>query len=121
MVATGLLCYLSGLIDISIANFGTSQAAAYVGISNVFLLTLFIMAAGPGSGGHVNPTITFATMVTGHTGFSRGRLKHTQGKQGCIEKLIEPLGILYLVGQTIGAAVAGGILRGVFGHERSIE
>ena len=53
MVATGLLCYLSGLIDTTIGNFGTSQGAAYAGLTNIFLLTLFIMAAGPGSGGHV--------------------------------------------------------------------
>lgn len=52
-VATGLLCYLSGLIDTTIGNFGTSQGAAYAGVTNIFLLTLFIMAAGPGSGGHV--------------------------------------------------------------------
>lgn len=72
MIATGLLCYLSGLIDASITNFDTTHGAAYVGLSNVFLLTLLIMAAGPGSGGHVNPTITFATMVTGLTGLARG-------------------------------------------------
>ena len=53
MVATGLLCYLSGLIDTTIGNFGTSHGAAYAGFTNIFLLTLFIMAAGPGSGGHV--------------------------------------------------------------------
>ena len=72
-MATGLLCYLSGLIDTTVTNFGTSQVAGYIGISNVFLLTLFIMAAGPGSGGHVNPTITFATMITGLTSFPRGK------------------------------------------------
>ena len=71
-IATALLCYISGLIDTTITNFGTNQGAAFVGVLNVFLLTLFIMAAGPGSGGHVNQTITFATMVTGLTGFSRG-------------------------------------------------
>lgn len=31
------------------------------------------------------------------------------------------LGILYLVGQTVGGGLAGGVLRGVFGHDRSIE
>lgn len=91
-VATGLLCYLSGLIGATIINFDTPQGAAYAAVTNTFLLTLFIMAAGPGSGGHVNPTITFATMLTGLTGFSRG--------------------ILYIIGQLLGSAVAGGVLHG---------
>ena len=59
------------------------------------------MAIAPGSGGHINPLITFATMVCGLTGFSRG--------------------ILYLTGQTVGAALAGGILRGIFGLKRAAE
>ncbi|MCJ1349987.1 hypothetical protein MMC31_008230 [Peltigera leucophlebia] len=102
MIATGLLCYLSGLIDTSITNFDTTHGAAYVGLSNVFLLTLLIMAAGPGSGGHVNPTITFATMITGLTGLARG--------------------VLYLIFQTVGAGVAGGLLRGSFGTvEKSVK
>ncbi|MCJ1371455.1 hypothetical protein MMC20_002672 [Loxospora ochrophaea] len=74
MVATCLLAYTSGLIDTTIAGFNTPQAPAYVGVTNIFLLTLFIMATGPGSGGHINPLITFATVMTGMTGFSRGRL-----------------------------------------------
>ena len=49
-----LLCYVSGLIDTTISGFGTRQGAAYAGVTNIFLLTLFIMAAGPGSGGHVS-------------------------------------------------------------------
>lgn len=101
MFASCLLCYLSGLIDTTISNFGTTQAPAYAAISNIFLLTLFIMAFAPGSGGHINPLITFSTMIVGLTGFSRG--------------------ILYLTGQTIGAALAGGVLHGVFGAERAVE
>ena len=49
--ASFLLCYLSGMIDTTITNFGTSQAPAYAGVVNIFLLTLFIMAFAPGSGG----------------------------------------------------------------------
>lgn len=49
--ASFLLCFLSGMIDTTITNFETSQAPAYVGVSNIFLLTLFIMAFAPGSGG----------------------------------------------------------------------
>ena len=34
---------------------------------HAILLTLFIFATAAPSGGHLNPTITFATMCTGHT------------------------------------------------------
>jgi len=100
MFASCLLCYLSGLIDTTISQSLPGAAAAVAGVSNIFLLTLFIMAIAPGSGGHINPLITFSTMLCGLTGFARG--------------------ILYLIGQTIGAALAGGILRGVFGAQKSI-
>lgn len=95
MVATMSLCYISGLIGITLVNLQTSQIAGYVGISNIFLLSLFIYACSPSSGGHINPTITFATLTTG---------------------LIEfPRAVLYLSGQTIGAAIAGGLIRASFG------
>ena len=93
--------HTSGLIDTTIGNFGTPQAAAYAAVSSIFLLTLFILAIAPGSGGHINPLITFSTLITGLTGFSRG--------------------ILYMVAQTIGAALAGGTLRGSFGAERAMQ
>jgi len=44
----------------------------------------------------VNPLITLTTMLGGLTGFARG--------------------VLYLVAQTIGAGVAGGLIRGSFGN-----
>jgi glycerol uptake facilitator-like aquaporin len=89
------LCYLSAIIGITIVNFQTAQLPAYVGITNVFLLMLFIYATAPASGGHLNPLITFATMTTGLTEFPRA--------------------ILYILGQTIGGAIAGGLIRGSFG------
>ncbi|MCJ1227958.1 hypothetical protein MMC12_004617 [Toensbergia leucococca] len=95
-IATMSLCYTSALIDTTIANFQTRQLAAFVGISNIFLLSLFIYATAPSSGGHVNPLITFTTMLAG---------------------LIEfPRAILYMIGQMSGAAVAGGLIRGSFGR-----
>lgn len=48
----------------------------------------------------MNPLVTFGTMLCGLTGFSRG--------------------VLYMIGQTLGAALAGGILRGVFGAQRAV-
>lgn len=97
MVATMSLCYLSALIGITLVNLQTYQISGYVGIINAFLLSLFIYACSPSSGGHINPTITFATLTTG---------------------LIElPRAVLYMSGQTIGAALAGGLIRGSFGIE----
>jgi glycerol uptake facilitator-like aquaporin len=64
-------------------------------VTNTVLLALFIYALAPASGGHINPLITFTTMTAGLTGFSRG--------------------VLYLVAQTIGGALAGGLVRGSFG------
>lgn len=90
------LCYLSGLIDTTLGNFGTKQVPAYVGIANIFLLSLLIYAISPTTGGHVNPLITFTTVTTGLTGVPRG--------------------IVYMIGQSVGAAVAGGLIRGSFGQ-----
>jgi len=97
LIGTMSLCYLSALIHITIGSFNTSQVAGYVGISNIFLLALFIYALSPSSGGHVNPLITFATITAALTGFSRG--------------------FLYIVCQTLGAAIGGGLIRGSFGEE----
>ncbi|PQE04639.1 hypothetical protein CJF30_00004416 [Rutstroemia sp. NJR-2017a BBW] len=98
-VGSTCLCYLSAMITITIINSATKQVAAYVGITNVFLLWLFISALAPVSGGHINPIITFATFLAGLTKFSRA--------------------VLYLVGQTAGAALAGGLIRGSLGAERT--
>ena len=86
---------MSAMIYITIGSFEPKQAAGWVGASNIFLISLFIYAVAPASGGHMNTMITFTTMITGLTGFSRG--------------------ILYMIGQTMGAALAGGLIRGSFG------
>lgn len=64
--------------------------------SNLYFL---VYALAPASGGHVNPLITFTTMVTGLTSFSRG--------------------VLYLIAQTVGGGLAGGLIRGSFGRDLS--
>ncbi|KAM3075009.1 hypothetical protein ACMFMF_005692 [Clarireedia jacksonii] len=97
-VGSTCLCYLSAMITITIINSNTTQVAAYVGITNIFLLWLFISALAPASGGHINPIITFATLLAGLTGFPRA--------------------VLYLIGQIAGAALAGGLIRGSLGAER---
>lgn len=35
--------------------------------------------------------------------------------------IIKNIGTLYLIAQTMGAGLAGGVLRGIFGLKRSIE
>ena len=91
------MVYLSAMIHTTIDSFNTLQVAPYVGITNILLISLFIWAMAPSTGGHVNPLITFSTMITGLTGFSRG--------------------MLYLIGQTAGGALAGGLIRGSFGRD----
>ena len=99
-VGSTSLIYISAMIHTTIGSFNTTQAAAYVGVTNIFLIALFIYALAPASGGHVNPLITFTTMTTGLTAFSRG--------------------ILYMVAQTAGGALAGGLVRGSYGRNLTI-
>lgn len=94
-VGSTSLCYISAMAHTTIGNMNTQQAAGYVGISNIFIIMLFIYALAPSSGGHINPMITFTTMLAGLTSFPRT--------------------ILYLIAQTSGAALAGGLIRGSFG------
>ncbi|KAL9096318.1 MAG: hypothetical protein Q9165_001315, partial [Trypethelium subeluteriae] len=96
LVGTAALCYTSGLIDVTLANLQNPDAVpAYVGISNIVLLALFIYATAPGSGGHINPVISFSTFLTGLTTLPRA--------------------VWYMVGQLVGAGLAGGLLRGSLG------
>lgn len=68
-----------------------------IGIGHAILLTLFIFAAAAPSGGHMNPTITFATMCTGHTSAFR-----------CL---------LYFIAQMIGSVVGSVLMRIVIGWD----
>ncbi|KAL7922905.1 aquaporin-like protein [Trichoderma austrokoningii] len=99
-IATCCQVFLASQIAATISTYGTPQVGAYIGISNLVLLATFIYAVAPASGGHMNPLITFAAMLTGLCSVPRG--------------------ILYIVGQTAGGALAGGILLGIWGKERAI-
>jgi len=57
MVASLLLCYLSGFIDTTVSNFNSPASAAFAGYR-----------------GYINPLITLAIMITGLIGFSRSIL-----------------------------------------------
>jgi len=64
--------FVSGQFGITLMSYGTNQVSAYVGIFNAILLALFIYATAAATGGHVNPMISFATMLCGFTPVSRG-------------------------------------------------
>lgn len=65
------------------------------GISNFILLSLFIFAFSPVSGGHLNPNITIATFFARLTSFPRM--------------------VLYVTFQIIGAVLAGLLIRATYG------
>jgi apolipoprotein N-acyltransferase len=71
-VATACSIYLSGQFGITLMNSGVTQFAAYVGIFNAVFLTIFIYATAAATGGHMNPMITFTTVLCGLTPVSRG-------------------------------------------------
>lgn len=100
LIATCCQVFVSGQIVATISTYGTPQLGAYIGISNLVLIATFIYAVAPASGGHMNPTITFAAVLTGLCSVPRG--------------------LLYIVGQTAGGALGGGILLGIWGKERAI-
>ncbi|KAK0392737.1 hypothetical protein NLU13_2232 [Sarocladium strictum] len=90
--ATAFLVYVSGMTTGTLLSYGTKQIGAYIGIANIFLLATFIYATAPASGGHLNPMITFSVVLSGMCPVSRG--------------------VAYMLGQTAGAALGGGILLG---------
>ncbi|KAK3353953.1 aquaporin-like protein [Lasiosphaeria hispida] len=100
-VGTAAVILVGGQIGATITSYGTPQVGAYIAISNIFLLSIFIYATAPASGGHLNPMITFSTMLTGLCPWPRG--------------------FLYMCAQTAGGAVGGGVLAGIWGRQLSTE
>lgn len=100
-VGTCLQVYTSGLATIGLSriiqatSLGPVAPAAFGGIVNLLLLSLFIFAAGPVSGGHLNPLITMSTFTA--------RLS------------IFPRTLLYVMFQSLGAVVAGYLVRASLG------
>lgn len=74
MMATSMLVFTSGQIDATILSYQSNKIGAYVGISNIFLLSTFIYATAAPSGGHINPMITWTTFWCGLCPLSRGVL-----------------------------------------------
>jgi hypothetical protein len=100
-VGTCLQVYTSGLVSVGLGplvkatNLGPVVPAAFGSIVNLVLISLFIYAAGPVSGGHLNPLITMSAFAA--------RLS------------IFPRTVLYVMFQSLGAVVAGFLVRASLG------
>ncbi|KAH7392895.1 aquaporin-like protein [Pyrenochaeta sp. MPI-SDFR-AT-0127] len=100
-VGTCLQTYLSGLASVGLGplilatSLGPVAPAAFGSIVTGVLISLFIFGAGPVSGAHFNPTITMATFTA--------RLS------------IFPRTVLYVAFQSLGAVVAGFLIRASLG------
>lgn len=106
-MGTFCLTWLVGQSNIVLANMQGSQATVQTAASNVgyvalwsaALLAVLVAATAPGSGGHLNPMVTFSTVLCGLCPLSRG--------------------VLYVAFQMLGATVAGACLLGSWGAERA--
>lgn len=74
-MASMMLIYISAQFGMTISGYGTRQVAAYVGIFNTILLSVFIYASAPASGGHLNPFITWTTLWCGLCPAPRGVMR----------------------------------------------
>jgi len=122
-----MLVFVSGQIGATLMSYGTNQIGIYIIIINTLLLAVFIYATAPASGGHVNPMITFSTLLTGLCPLPRGELPFVLDvpqvcrQPGLVPYMYNPTAIIYLCAQTLGAAIGGGLLIGVLGSERGIR
>lgn len=67
--------FISGQVAATLHSYDTLQVGAYIGISNIFLLSTFIYATAAITGGHLNPLVTFSAIFAGICPFSRGWFK----------------------------------------------
>lgn len=100
-VGTALQVFLSGLYSFGLASTGTKTSLGIIlptalgSIANLVLLALFILVAGPVSGGHFNPFITISTF--------------------CARLSTFPRTLLYVLMQCIGGIVGGFVMRAGLG------
>ncbi|KAM7201881.1 aquaporin-like protein [Rhypophila sp. PSN 637] len=98
-IATACMVYISAQFGVTLMNHGITQVVAYVGIFSAILLSTFIYATASATGGHMNPMITFTTILCGLTPVSRGTI--------------------LIAAQTLGGAMAGGLILGSLGRDRA--
>lgn len=91
--ASCLLVFASGAASSGLAtsNASTLAISAYAALTNAVSLSLFVFAAAPASGGHLNPSITMATFFAGLSTLPRS--------------------VVYIAAQCTGAIVGGYWLR----------
>lgn len=100
-VATCIQTLLSAYLGVGLVPTATEVSVgpvfpvALASLAQIFLVSLFVWALGPLTGGHLNPLITLGTLG--------GRLCSL------------PRALLYVAFQCTGAGIAGWILRGALG------
>lgn len=98
-IGTCLLVFAlgAGASGLTLLRVSPMAISLYAALLNAIGLSLFIFAAAPASGGHLNPSITMATFFAGLSTLPRS--------------------LLYVVAQTLGAIVAGYWLKLGLGEE----
>ena len=82
------------IIVTSLQQWGPKYAQIGAAVGHIFLLAFFIFSFAAASGAHFNPTITLATVTTGHTPLIRG--------------------IMYCTAQMVGAMIGTAVWASVF-------
>lgn len=76
-IATCLQTYLGSMLIIGLlptadaTSLGPVTPVAFAGVIQIFLIALFVYAAGPVTGGHLNPLITLGTFFAGLSSLPR--------------------------------------------------
>lgn len=98
-LATCLLVFSlgAGACGLTVVDQSKFAVTLYAGLINFIGLMLFIFAAGPASGGHLNPSITMGTFFAGLSTFPRT--------------------VLYISAQATGGIVGGYLLRLALGAD----
>lgn len=100
-LGTSMLVFTVGCISNALGPYNSpdSLRAPLIGaLANWIAITLFVYAAAPASGGHLNPLVTLSTFTAGLSTFPRS--------------------VLYILGQCIGALCGAFILKlGLGGHD----
>jgi len=91
-IGTTLLVFTTCATVVSSLNYGNFPILM-IAVMHVFIISTFIISMARSSGGHLNPMISFATVITGFTSPVRA--------------------FLYIISQSIGAILGASILRGI--------